>query len=238
MADLKLFIKAMNFIGIPVDQWESFIEVKKYIMNKNKLLITIAPSENFWIKSEKDNLNGHSYDKKLNNYNNIFYFWYFVRQFYAKVASHPRCVVGIISSMLNKNIKPCMEFISIDVGKFFTKFLLFDQGCHDNLKTNLKAKPVFNRNFEKVINTCKCNQEYDFNETNIVFVDSEPDKIEKTKGNTVLFNCFSEDYFYLTKEKQKGVQEKVDGLIEYLLNLLEECETDVRDYLSKNSLNN
>jgi hypothetical protein len=236
MRDLRLFTKAINELGITIPKSIN-TEMRNYIMARNKILIVIAPSENFWVKSEKNDLNGKSYDKKLNNFNNIYYFWYFVRAFYEKVANHPRCQIGYISSMISKNIKPCIEFISLDVEKRFTKFLLFDQQMHDNLQTSLKAKPVFVRNLEKILNACKANKEYVFNETNLVIIESEVDKLGKTKENSVLFKCFGEDYFYMTGEKQKVVRARVDGLIEYLITLLEECETDIREYLAKYLIN-
>ena len=54
-------------------------------MEKNKILILIAPSNNFWVKSEKDTINGQNYDIKLNNYDNgknrIFYNKKFIKKF-------------------------------------------------------------------------------------------------------------------------------------------------------------
>jgi hypothetical protein len=237
MKDLRLFTKAIEDIGIPISHTDLYIDIKKYVMNRNKLLLIVAPSGNFWTKSDKDSLNGKQYDKKLNNFNNIYYFWYFVRSFYQKVANHPRCVVGIISSMVSKNLKPCIEFISVDVGQSFTKFLLFEQHTHDNTAKD-NSKPVFVRNLEKIIGTCKSNQEWVFNETNLVILESEADKMGKTEINSIKFSCFDEDYFFLTLEKQAEVREKVDRLIEYLIKMLEECETDTREYLTKNPLEN
>jgi hypothetical protein len=237
MRDLTLFSQALAVIGIPITSTDLYTKIKKYVMGKDKILLIITPSNNFWIKSEKDNINGKQYDKKLNNYNNIYYYWYFVRKFYERVANHPRCVLGILSSMISKNLKPCIEFISIDVGSNFTKFVVFEQNTHDNLEKNEKAKPIFIRSLDKIIGNTKGIQEWSFNETNIVIVESEVDKMEKTKNNSIVLSCFDENYFDLPSEEKKESDAKVDRFINNLVKMFEECETDVREYIAKNDFN-
>jgi hypothetical protein len=235
--DLRLFTEALSGIGISITATDLYAKIKRYIFERDKILLIIAPSGNFWIKNEKNNINGKQYDKKLNNHSNIFYNWHFVRTFYKKVANHPRCVLGILSSMLSKNIKPCIEFISIDLGQSFTKFLLYDQFAHDNTQKDNKEKPNFVRNLEKIITNSNSNQDWSFNETNIAIVESEVDKMEKTRDNSVVFNSFDESFFGLSDEKKEEVNRKADKFINNLVAMLEECETDVREYLANHEIN-
>ena len=231
--DLKLYIKSLEEIGVNILKSEIYSSIKNYVMSNNKLLIIITPSENFWIKSDKDKINKKSFDKKLNNYNNIFYNWSFIRKFYDRVANHPRCLMGYLNSMLLKNLKPCIEFISLEV-KNFTKFIVFDQNCHENKEKDVKKKPIFVRDLNKIIKTARISNGVD--ETNLIIIESECDKIESTKDNSIEFDLFNEDYFYLSEEDKKKKEDKIDHLNDYLVNLLEECDDDIREYISHNKL--
>ena len=77
--DLTDLLRILDYIGIhiPKDNKNTLydkINKDLFLSNeKNKILILIAPSNNFWIKSEKSSINDQNYDKKLNNYSNIFY---------------------------------------------------------------------------------------------------------------------------------------------------------------------
>ena len=73
-------------------------------MNKDKIYIIIAPSDNFWIKSDKNVIGNVQYNQKLNNITNVFYNKDFIDNFFNKIIKHPRCNFGFISSMFHKNI--------------------------------------------------------------------------------------------------------------------------------------
>jgi len=200
-------------------------------MSINKILIIVTPSNNFWFKSEKTTLNGINYDKRINNYNCVYYNWAFIKKFYDQIANHPRCAIGYLNSMVLKNLKPCIECIPLEI-KNFTKFLIFDQSTHDNNNPDKKDKPNFIRDMNKIIKET----DNSFNETNIVILESESEKSENIKSNMIDMNVYSEKYFHLTAEEKERFGTKIDELLEFLLKLLNECDTDVREYLSKNSI--
>ena len=191
----------------------------------------MTPSNNFWIKSEKITIGSKNYDKKINNYSMIFYNWKFIHKFYDRIASHPRCSVGFLNSMVKKNLEPCIVTIPISV-KNFTRYVLFDQDSHDSTSGS-GNKPVFSRNIEKMKAKCKSYEDSNFNETNMIIMESEMDKIgASTKNNSIPMNVFSEDYLTYTPEEIENFEKKVENIFEYVEKMLNECDCDVREYLT------
>jgi hypothetical protein len=242
LKDMHNFLLAVKECGINLIDNPTFFltkEIKNQIFSKNKILLVIASSNNFWIKSEKMTLGNKNYDKRMNNYSYIFYNWPFIRKFYDKVANHPRCLVGYVCSMISKNLKPCIEAISIDI-KNFTPFLMFDQGCHEEVpqQVNINSKPpkpIFKRSQEKMIASAK-KFSFDINETNYLVLESEPDKGDHIKSNMIKLTLMNENFFELSREEILQLEKKYDVILNYTEKLLDTCEDDIRDYLSQNPL--
>jgi hypothetical protein len=124
-----------------------------FAMNKNKIMILVAPSHNFWIKSEKNSINDHLYDLKLNNYSNIFYHKSFIQKFLKKITKHPRCCFGIISSMTYKNLKNCWDGLEKQFTNECPKNVIFiEQNDHEKIQLDPKNKKMsFFRSMKKII---------------------------------------------------------------------------------------
>ena len=219
IVDFKNFIFALEDIGIDIGKTSLYTEIKNFIFGINKILIVITPSSNFWIKNENEKLNGKIFDRRMNKFNCLYYNWEFIKMFYDRVANHPRCLLGYLSSMTVKNLKPCIEFITIRV-KNFTKFVIFDQSCHQEVMKEGSKKPEFTRDLMKIIKTAQINNEID--ETNTLIIESEMEKNGNCASNSIGFSCFDEKFDGKDHE----------GLINYLVVLLDECEGDIREYIA------
>lgn len=202
-------------------------------MEKNKILVLIAPSNNFWIKSDKISIKNQNYDRKLNNHKNIYYNIKFIQSFFEKVVKHVRCKFGLISSMLNKNIKTCYDGLKIISNqKELVEPIIIDQECHDKID-----EKTFYRNMKKIINYLKGNKYDNFDEKNILIIDSEKDKVLDTKNNSIILNLFNEEYIEFEEDKKNLIDNKGDKAIKYIVDLLENCNDDIRSYISKNKVN-
>ena len=225
-------------------------------MEKNKILIFIAPSNNFWIKSEKNTINEQNYDIKLNNYSNIFYNKNFIKKFLLKVTKHPRCSFGLLSSMSFKNLKNCWDGLEKQFSSDCPKNIIFvDQRYHEEISEPNSKKKKFFRSMEKIKEHLRNlkrsrdkkkdndeeeaeNVEY-FNEKNILILESEEDKIvDDTKHNSIYVNLFNEDYLGKKEQEKSSIDLEGDKVINYVVNLLENCNVDIRDYINKNKISN
>lgn len=279
------FVKGKEKLSVPFTQMESLLmsldevginiprkdknvlyrSVKDsfFMMQKNKILVILAPSNNFWIKSEKTTINDINYDIKLNNYSNIFYNKNFIQKFMTKIARHPRCSFGLLSSMAFRNLKNCWDALERQFSKLCPrKVLFFEQKDHDQIMLDQnKKKMTFFRNMEKIIDHLKRekqkelreksrqrfikeenekneNVEY-FNKNNIIILESDEDKMsETTKPNSFIMNVFNEKYLEYNEQNKIAIDLEADKAINYIVNLLENCTDDVRDYLSRNKINN
>lgn len=279
------FVKGKEKLNIPFTQMESLLmsldevginiprkdknvlyrSVKDsfFMMQKNKILVILAPSNNFWIKSEKTTINDINYDIKLNNYSNIFYNKNFIQKFMTKIARHPRCSFGLLSSMAFRNLKNCWDALERQFSKLCPrKVVFFEQKDHDQIMLDQnKKKMTFFRNMEKIIDHLKRekqkelreksrqrfikeenekneNVEY-FNKNNIIILESDEDKMsETTKPNSFIMNVFNEKYLEYNEQNKIAIDLEADKAINYIVNLLENCTDDVRDYLSRNKINN
>ena len=259
--DLDIFLQILSDVGISIPKKEEnalFTKIKKELFlsnEKNKILILLAPSNNFWIKSEKSQINDINYDKKLNNYNNIFYNKKFIKKFLEQVVSNPRCHFGLISSMCFKNLKACWETlgkIDNEINQLYPKNVVYiDQNLHDQApqdpknKDKKNNKKVFFRNMDKIIGLLKNNKnknkdnEQDntsyFSENNILILESEPDKMsESTMHNSIRLNIFTEEYLQKNENEKTAIDLQVDNFIHYLVNLLNNCGEDIRPYIKQN----
>ena len=137
---MELLFNALDDLGVNIhrnDENVLYRNIKDsfFSMEKNKILVILAPSNNFWIKSPKSTINEQNYDIKLNNYNNIFYNKKFIKKFLEKVTKHPRCVFGLLCSMSFKNLKNCWEGLEKQFSELCPKkVIFFDQKDHEEIK--------------------------------------------------------------------------------------------------------
>ena len=228
-----------------------------FAMNKNKILVLVAPSHNFWIKSEKSSIKEQLYDLKLNNYSNIFYNKKFIQKFLKKIAKHPRCCFGIISSMTYKNLKNCWDGLEKQFTNECPKNVIFiEQNDHEKIQLDPNNKKLsFFRSMKKIIehlsaekkkelkkkncvtdNETESNYEY-FKEKNILIVESEEDKVaEDNKNNSIFVSVFSEKYLESDEQKKMAIDLEGDKAINYIYKLLETCNDDIREYINKNRI--
>ena len=236
LKDIDALIESVKEIGFEFENGKNNILIKSMresVMIQDKIFIILSASDNIWIKSEKPNLNGVPNDCKINNYTYIFYNKDFIEKFVNKVINHPRCYFGILSSMVYKNLKKICGGLDVDFPNQFKKAIIFDQNTHTNLNEgNKKEKPKFIRDFEKIQKSIKTFLKLDyFNESNILIFESEKDKMTDTKDNSILINIFSERYFFFSKEEKEQFEKTQNKIIDYIVNLLDECKEDIREYI-------
>jgi hypothetical protein len=228
-----------------------------FAMNKNKILVLVAPSHNFWIKSEKSSINEQLYDLKLNNYSNIFYNKNFIQKFLKKIAKHPRCCFGIISSMTYRNLKNCWDGLEKQFTNECPKTVIFiEQNDHEKIQLDPNSKKMsFFRSMRKIIEHLSADKKKElkkknsviddeaennflyFNEKNILILESEEDKVaEDNKNNSIFVNVFSEKYLESDEQKKLVIDLEGDKSINYIYKLLETCNDDIREYINKNKI--
>ena len=255
LTDIDILLKILSDVGITIqkeDKNDLFTKIKKdlFLSNENnKILILLAPSNNFWIKSEKTVINDINYDKKLNNYSNIFYNKKFIKKFLEQVVSNPRCNFGLISSMTYKNLKACWEAlgkIDNEINELYPKNITYiDQNLHDQAQEDPKnKKKSFFRNMNKIIEYLKKdkknkNNDQDntgyFKETNILILESELDKMtDTTRYNTIRLNIFNEEFLQKDEKGKTAIELETDKFIQYLVKLLNNCDQDIRAYIKEN----
>jgi len=256
---MELLFNALDELGVKIHRNDKNVLYRNikdsfFSMEKNKILVILAPSNNFWIKSPKSTINEQNYDIKLNNYNNIFYHKKFIKKFLEKVTKHPRCVFGLICSMSFKNLKNCWEGLEKQFSELCPKkVIFFDQKDHEEIMIDPnKKKPQFFRKMQKILEHLKKDKEQNnknkdkeqeggdnveyFNEKNIIILESEEDKMGETKNNSVYVNLFSEEYLKKDKQGQEAEDINGDRAINYIKKLLENCCDDIRDYISKHKI--
>jgi len=253
--DFETFMKILSEVGINIENQEKndlYLKIKQDLFlskGKNKILILIAPSNNFWIKSEKSSINEQNYDKKLNNYTNIFYNKNFIKKFMQQVVANPRCHFGLISSMAYRNLKACwdaLEKLDNDINNLCPKNIIFiDQNLHSSVQDEKSKKKTFYRDMAKIVEYLKKSKgknkdnEQDntgyFDENNILILESELEKMTgSTKNNTIRLNIFNEEYLQKDEKGKKATDLDVDKFIDYLVKLLNDCGEDIRSYIKQN----
>ena len=234
--DLGEVIKSLEEIGINIildDKNTLYRQIKDNVMSapENKIMVLITPSNNFYVKTEKNAINGVNYDLKLFLNND------FIQKFINKIANHPRCYFGLLSSMITKNLKTANSGMQTQFYKIYPKhFSLIDQKSHDGEDIGKKGViPKFYRNLHSIMHHLRNKDKlYGFNETNILIIDSKDYKIsDTTRNNTINVSVFNEELLRTPqKDKKSLLNEKGDQLINYVYELLENCPNDVRDYIS------
>lgn len=257
--DFDTFMKILSEVGINIENQEKndlYLKIKQDLFlskGNNKILILIAPSNNFWIKSEKSSINEQNYDKKLNNYTNIFYNKNFIKKFMQQVVANPRCHFGLISSMAYRNLKACwdaLEKLDNDINNLCPKNIIFiDQNLHISVQDEKSKKKTFFRDMAKIVEYLKKSKgknkdnEQDntgyFDENNILILESELEKMtDSTRNNTIRLNIFNEEYLQKDEKGKKATDLDVDKFIDYLVKLLNDCGEDIRSYIKQNTFSN
>ena len=258
----NLLFNALDEIGISIHRDDKNVLYRNIndaflSMEKNKILVILAPSNNFWVKSEKNTINEQNYDIKLNNHSNIFYNKKFIKKFFEKVTNHPRCSFGLLCSMNYKNLKNCWDGLEKQFSKECPKkVILFDQKDHEEIMLDPnKKKPTFLRKMSKIIEHLKKEKQMEdkkkgryeneeeagdnvlyFSEKNILILESEMEKMDDTKPNSIFVNLFSEQYLGFDEKGKEAIDLEGDKVINYINKLFENCHDDIRIYINKNKI--
>ena len=240
--DIEYAIKSLQEIGINIipDIGNTlYRQIKDKVMSlpENKILVLITPSNNFYVKTEKNSINGVNYDFKINNITKLFLNNDFIKKFITKIANHPRCHFGLLSSMIQKNLKTANTGILTMYSTVYPKhYSLIDQRSHDGLDLDKKGViPKFFRNLDLILKHVKTKDKlYCFNNTNVLIIESKDYKIsDSTKENTINVSVFNEELMRKPNNERKEILlKKGDKLINYVYDLLENCPNDVRDYIT------
>ena len=234
--DIDLTIKSLEEIGLKILQENNntlYRQIKDKVMSlpENKILVLITPSNNFYVKTEKNSINGINYDFKINNITKLFLNNEFIMEFIKKISNHPRCHFGLLSSM----------GMSTMFNTIYPRHIsLIDQRSHDGIDLDKKGVvPKFFRNLELILKHVKTKDKlYCFNKTNVLIIESKDFKVkgeekpDSTKLNTLNVSVIDEELLRKPNaERKKIIKEKGEKLINYVYDLLENCPNDVRDYL-------
>ena len=245
--DFAYAIKSLEDIGvnlIPENNNTLYRQIKDRVMSspENKILVLITPSNNFYVKTEKNSINGINYDFKINNITRLFLNTEFIKNFISKIANHPRCHFGLLSSMIPKNLKTANSGMLTMYSSLYPRHIsLIDQRSHDSIDLNKKGVvPKFFRNLELILKHIKTKDKlYCFNNTNVLILESKDYKIKEEKEtgstalNTIKVSVFNEELLRKPNDERKRIiEEKGDKLINFVYELLENCPNDVRDYLA------
>lgn len=244
--DIDLTIKSLEEIGLKILQENNntlYRQIKDKVMSlpENKILVLITPSNNFYVKTEKNSINGINYDFKINNITKLFLNNEFIMEFIKKISNHPRCHFGLLSSMVQKNLKTANSGMSTMFNTIYPRHIsLIDQRSHDGIDLDKKGVvPKFFRNLELILKHVKAKDKlYCFNKTNVLIIESKDFKVkgeekpDSTKLNTLNVSVIDEELLRKPNaERKKIIKEKGEKLINYVYDLLENCPNDVRDYL-------
>ena len=244
--DIDLTIKSLEEIGLkilPENNNTLYRQIKDKVMSlpENKILVLITPSNNFYVKTEKNSINGINYDFKINNITKLFLNSEFIKKFIVKISNHPRCHFGLLSSMVQKNLKTANSGMSTMFNTIYPRHIsLIDQRSHDGIDLDKKGVvPKFFRNLELILKHIKTKDKlYCFNKTNVLIIESKDFKIkgeekpESTKLNSINVSVINEELLKKPSlERKRTIEEKGEKLINYVYDLLENCPNDVRDYL-------
>ena len=174
--DIDLTIKSLEEIGLKILQENNntlYRQIKDKVMSlpENKILVLITPSNNFYVKTEKNSINGINYDFKINNITKLFLNNEFIMEFIKKISNHPRCHFGLLSSMVQKNLKTANSGMSTMFNTIYPRHIsLIDQRSHDGIDLDKKGVvPKFFRNLELILKHVKTKDKlYCFNKTNVL----------------------------------------------------------------------
>lgn len=110
--DLDELIKSLEEIGmrIVVDNKNTlYRQIKDNVMSspENKIMVLITPSNNFYVKTEKNSINGINYDFKINNITKLFLNNDFIQKFIKKNSKSPKMPFWVIIINDYQKFKNC-----------------------------------------------------------------------------------------------------------------------------------
>ena len=121
----------------------------------------------------------------------------------------------------------------METSTFPEKWKLLDQSSHIRLRGRPRDKSVV-RDMKKIIHNININNDTTFDKTNIVILESDYDKIYNTLENSVKMILFTRNNFFYNEQQQEAYHKLEDAIILYILNLLNNCTYDVRQYIKDN----
>ena len=207
-----------------------YLTIRNYVWNNDKILLLLTGNGLTWLKHQNTCINKHFYDMEINKFNRIYFNSKLLTSKLYSLINHPRIDLGFISSMANKNISLCLNSIRLKFNiKDKASMLILHQD--DHFKDDTNEKPEFARSLDKII------QKTHYNETNLIIVESEKDKVKensKTDKNSVYVKYeFNAEYFKLSNEKKEEIDSYYSKLIDSIIDLIENNEGDVREQIIK-----
>ena len=121
----------------------------------------------------------------------------------------------------------------VETSTFPENWKLLDQSSHIRLRGRPRDKSVV-RDMKKIIHNININNNTTFDKTNIVILESDYDKIYNTLENSVKMILFTRNNFFYNEQQQEAYHKLEDAIILYILNLLNNCTYDVRQYIKDN----
>ena len=233
----NVFIKILFHLGITFPNKESnslYKEMKNYIFSQDKICIIVSGTEMFWTRTKDAEINGVGRDFKMYKHNepNVYYNRSFLNKFLSTVVKHPRCSFAIINGLIPKNVYPFVNDL-VSTSAFPENWKLLHQGSHIRLKGRPRDKSVV-RDMKKIIHNININSDTKFDQTNIVILESDYEKIYNTLENSVKMILFTRNNFFYNEQQQEAYHNLEDAIILYTINLLNNCTYDVRQYIKDN----
>ena len=121
----------------------------------------------------------------------------------------------------------------VETSTFPENWKLLDQSSHIRLRGRPRDKSVV-RDMKRIIHNININNDTTFDKTNIVILESDYDKIYNTLENSVKMILFTRNNFFYNEQQQEAYHKLEDAIILYILNLLNNCTYDVRQYIKDN----
>jgi len=233
---LKDCIFKMGFI---IDE-KIFKKIEKLTyFNFDKILIILTPGDNLWFKTDKPCINNQNYERKYDGKDiYVFYNWELIKQFMDKIGSHPRCKIGLLSSLSKTNLKENFDLILnkeiLKENSFLNDFYLFDEESHEKIENRYDNNLIlFKRSLNKI--TEKIEDKLMFSEKKILILESEENKCDSIMENVIMMNCFSEEILKSDGISRQRINNLIEYLINYILNMLDsDSIIDVQKYLKEN----
>lgn len=245
--DLPSFNQLLKEIGIDIlseINKHLYTLIRNHIWNNEKVLLLLTGNGFTWIRSERTCLMNVFYDKEINKYTKIFWNNKFFKENIEKITNHPKIKLGFISSMIRNNLNTTVDSICLNYHIKFSDLLCIDQESHNkdeivmdkyvsSKKKGFREPKKYNY-FRSLEMICKYSG---FNEGRVLILECERDKSNEFSNceNNSLYTKyhFNENYYYETIENQKQIDEYYSKLIGDVIEMIEECNDDIRIQISK-----
>ncbi|MCQ2821681.1 MAG: hypothetical protein MJ252_30855 [archaeon] len=236
ITELKEFYEGLKKLGITILPKEESIyygTLRKHVFESNKINVILAGAGNFWFKHPEPKIGEVGNDLRLNNKSYIYINGEFIELFLRKVVRHPRCNFALISSMVKKNVTNVLTSIKTFLN-LEEKPKCYDQSSHEQIGKEASGKPIFARSL-KILNQ----RDKEINELNTIFLESDLEKIHPEiegcdiRGNEVHLKLFNPHVVDISEDEKKALKEKQERIINFLLDIFENCTVDIRSYIQK-----